>query len=221
MSGAYSEKSKSVELWLVFGTEKSTSSYICVPGNYQPETAANIAVNTPRKRWTFNFGGQETDRWSFLTTQTMKITEELLQFTLGGHPRWRSYCIFFRKNERWAHRVAVSGKKMQLMPEQISMKWIKVLVFKFYKAEHPLLDTCAGTLATTDTCLQLLKNGRFCMLWEGRGIYQVALPSFVEIYAKHFLFLELEVVLSGKAVETRKVFVKETTAIPSNRKADR
>lgn len=54
-----------------------------------------------------------------------------------------------------------SGTKMLLKSERKSVEWMIDLVSRFFKGAEMVLDTCPGTLATANVCLQLPEHCEF------------------------------------------------------------
>lgn len=91
---------------------------------------------------------------------------------------------------------------------------------KFYKAEEQLLDTCGSTLATAREYLQLPKHCQFVWCEKDSARFQAALPSLMQVYAKHVLILDYYITASEEAVAASKGFVWERAALAWKRKDD-
>lgn len=82
------------------------------------------------------------------------------------------------------------------------------------------LDTCAGTLASPKSFLQLPDYRRFVACEMGFAYFQDDLPSAKEVYAKHFLNLVSSIPGTDVVVEASKVSGKEVLAIVSRKRVN-
>lgn len=73
------------------------------------------------------------------------------------------------------------GAQVPLRPEKRTVEWSMDPVFRFCKAGDLALDTCAGTLTATDTCLQLPENRWFIECDNDATCFRDAVPSLVEL----------------------------------------
>lgn len=73
------------------------------------------------------------------------------------------------------------GKRMILRPEKNSAKYMMNLVLKFCKPGERILSTCATTVLSARTCLQLQEHRLFIGCEKDSICFQDALPSIVEL----------------------------------------
>lgn len=107
----------------------------------------------------------------------MALIGRFRKIPLGGKTRRIFYCASLRRNKDICASTEISDKKNIPRMKQMSVDWMTNLSFKFFGAEVFMLNTNAGSLATTKSCLQLPEHHRFsvvtrrpfvCRMWGYR-----------------------------------------------------
>lgn len=116
--------------------------------------------------------------------------------------------------------VKCYGQLSIILPEQMANTCLLDGIAKFCPPEGLVVDPCAGTFSTANSCMLFSKQRIFI----GTDIYPLcpntALPGLVETFARKCLNTESDITSNVAIVAAAKTLIKDINAINFRRKLD-